>query len=249
MPTLLFHKSKPKVSALTPSSMMLKPYQQPHQSVDSRGTPTICLLLNSSSRMLLRTMSRVIRSFLDRIAGIAAQIAPSQRYWWLRIISMINDSPVNIFAFETFLGGLMHYAKEGYDGAGATVSDRATSERTFLLTGNIPAPLEELAKRLFGHSTDRLISEKGSVNQARVFKTDYRHLNVLDDVQTQRWWKGRRYCAFRKMDMAPAMTQWRRCTRCERVTEDVGQSQNVPIWLQRLWRSCPCGNGFLSVEG
>ena len=166
---------------------------------------------------------------------------------WNKFVATVQNSPVDLRQFETFLQGINHYAREGYDAAGTSELDKRSAERSLLVTGVIPEQLDGLAGRLVTNNVDRLIDD-GNVDPMTLFEMDVSSLGLTDDLPTQQWWEGRRRCSLRKVDMAPNVTRWRQCARCGRLTEDLTDARTTPPWMHKLHRTCMCGSSWVIME-
>lgn len=234
-----------------------------HAQLESSRSPAPALLLCSSPRMLLRVACRFLRTFAGRDNKIAALIPPKYQGSWDQLVHTAANSPVDILKFEEFLQGLNHYAKAAYDEAKISDPQRSVMEREFLVTGQIPAQLEGVAQRLVTTSVDRLV-EGGRVDPLVLFCTDVSGLGLVDGdgsvgmdngagglgvLQKRMGARTKKICVYRKIELAPGLERWKRCTRCARLTEDLTDGKTMPMWLQRAQRQCVCGSSWIVVEG
>ena len=198
--------------------------------------------------MLLRAGCRYIRSITAPNGRLAASVVhPLHQASYRRVEASINQAPINLKSVEETLHEINHHAQEAYNAAGVGELDRRNLEREFLVTGVVPEVLDPLARRLIDTSIDRLV-EKAGVDTMELFKVDVRPLGLTDDESTKEWWKGRRRCAFRKIDIPPSVKKYRRCARCLRVTEEFTDPRTTPAWIGKLQRQCVCGSAWIAME-
>ncbi|KAM0504405.1 hypothetical protein ACHAP8_002813 [Fusarium lateritium] len=124
----------------------------------------------------------------------------------------------------------------------AVKSTRSQIELSMLLSGSPPSAFIQIIKKFF--ATD-LPSFRNAVDPGRLFFANYDLLEVQDDEHslTARKARGMLYVdVFKRMQIRPSPNkQWRRCSRCTAVMEDIFGSRPGFTFVLAQQRKCSCG--------
>ncbi|RGP70630.1 mediator of rna polymerase ii transcription subunit 16 [Fusarium sporotrichioides] len=124
----------------------------------------------------------------------------------------------------------------------AVKSTRSQIELSMLLSGSPPSAFIQIIKKFF--ATD-LPSFRNAVDPGRLFFANYDLLEVQDDEHSlaAKKVRGMLYVdVFKRMQIRPSPNkQWRRCSRCTAVMEDIFGSRPGFTFVLAQQRKCSCG--------
>lgn len=124
----------------------------------------------------------------------------------------------------------------------AVKSTRSQIELSMLLSGSPPSAFIQIIKKFF--ATDLPLFRK-SVDPGRLFFANYDLLEVQDDEHSLAAKKARGTLyvdVFKRMQIRPSPNkQWRRCSRCTAVMEDIFGSRPGFTFVLAQQRKCSCG--------
>jgi mediator of RNA polymerase II transcription subunit 16 len=113
-------------------------------------------------------------------------------------------------------------------------------ELTALLAANPPTPFLPVIKKFFSKD---LPAFRSNTDPARLYFANYDLLGVQDDKASLRAREARHVYIdlFKKTEMGLETQQWRRCTRCASVMEDVFGTRAGLTFVLGQQRKCACG--------
>jgi mediator of RNA polymerase II transcription subunit 16 len=169
-----------------------------------------------------------------------------------KLVSLIEESPVRVDAYERLLANIDSIVKHGYQTAGFSTADRATPEREMLINGAIPPVLQPAVTSILCNTMPLI---RPGVDRLRLFVADYSWLGISDDDMTEKFRKSydvdivkRTVVPAKNGVSGKAMQPKRRCVRCCSVSEDVNAPRSVPalrmLAKTAILRSCPCGGSW-----
>ncbi|KAH0491294.1 hypothetical protein TgHK011_002731 [Trichoderma gracile] len=122
----------------------------------------------------------------------------------------------------------------------AVKSAQSQLELSILLTANPPTPLLPVIKKFFSKD---LPAFRSNTDPARLYFANYDLLGVQDDKSSLRAREARHVYVdlFKRTEMRLGTQQWRRCTRCASVMEDVFGSRAGFTFVLGQQRKCACG--------
>ncbi|KAF5021842.1 hypothetical protein F66182_6135 [Fusarium sp. NRRL 66182] len=148
-------------------------------------------------------------------------------------------------AYQYFLPNLVKAqpnAPQGKQIDMAVKSARVQLELTMLLSASPPAPFLQIMKKFF---TTDLPAFRNSIDPAQLFFANYDLLEVQDSESSLAAKKARGMLyvdVFKRTEIRPLPNkQWRRCSRCASVMEDVFGSRSGLTFVLGQQRKCSCG--------
>ncbi|KAL8835573.1 MAG: hypothetical protein Q9170_003257 [Blastenia crenularia] len=207
--------------------------------VSELNTPALALLFVSQSRLLFKYIFRFFR-------GITVEITQqrSQDPTWRELGSMFSRSPMPLHQFERLLAEIDTSIRHIYQSEPVSEADRKEIEKSMLITGAV-SPRLWLAVESLLTTTVRNLREE--VNVAELYFHDVSWLGLSDDKASDQWRKAHRLDIIRKVEL-PKTSRVRQCTRCCSVMEDTAPPRGTAAWLVNMWRTCVCGNWWMSVK-
>jgi mediator of RNA polymerase II transcription subunit 16 len=119
---------------------------------------------------------------------------------------------------------------------------RVQIELSMLLSASPPPAFIQIIKKFF---TTDLPAFRKTIDPGRLFFADYDLLEVQDDEHSLAAKKARGMLyvdVFKRMQIRPSPNkQWRRCSRCTAVMEDVFGSRTGFTFVLGQQRKCSCG--------
>ncbi|RSL56616.1 hypothetical protein CEP53_006736 [Fusarium sp. AF-6] len=157
-------------------------------------------------------------------------------------------------AYQVFLPNLVksqHNAPQGKQVDVAVKTARIQFELAMLLSASPPPAFLQIMKKFF---TTDLPAFRSSTDPSRLFFANYDLLEVQDDEHSlaEKKARGMFYVdVFKRMEIKPSPNrQWRRCTRCAAVMEDVFGSRPGFTFVLGQQRKCSCsGHWTLLPKG
>lgn len=113
-----------------------------------------------------------------------------------------------------------------------------------LITGSVSPRLWPAVEALL---TKTLKSLREEVDVAELYFHDVSWLGLSDDKASDRWRKEHRLDVNRKVELSKR-ARLRQCTRCCSVMEDTPPPNWTAGWLVNMWRTCVCGNWWMSMK-
>ena len=214
------------------------------------NTPAIVVILASAPRVFLRFTCRYVRNVLDQKQTGARLTGANLRSWSDFLVSLANNSPIEVLRFERVLEEVNYHAREAY--SELDEASRTLLERHFLISGQMPEVLVPVVQRLLTITLDRLSQPSESngrgINMALVKTTDTRWLGLTDDSMTVRWQQTHRIDVLRKTELDEGLKRFRKCTRCGSCMEDSIPHKYMHSWLKNMGKNCICRNPWMLVE-
>jgi mediator of RNA polymerase II transcription subunit 16 len=143
-------------------------------------------------------------------------------------------------AYQTFLPALVKNQPQAPQGKQIDMAVKAAQiqlELSMLLAASpLAAPFIPVIKKLF---TKDLPAFKALIDPAKLFFANYDLLGVQDDKSMLQ--KTVYIDLFKKAEMKLGAQQWRRCTRCASVMEDVFGTRPGYTFVLAQQRRCACG--------
>lgn len=194
----------------------------------------------SQSRLLFKYIFRFFR-------GVALEITQqrSQDPTWRELDSMFSRSPVPLYQFEMVLADVDKNIRSIYESGDLSEADRRDIEKSMLITGSVSPRLWPAVESLLTNTIKNLREE---INVAELYFYDISWLGLSDDKASNQWKKENLLDIIRKV-VVPKGARVRQCTRCCSVMEDIAPPRGTASWLANMWRSCVCGNWWMSLEG
>lgn len=157
-------------------------------------------------------------------------------------------------AYQVFLPNLVKAQRNAPQGKQIDVAvktARIQFELSMLLAASPPPAFLQIMKKFF---TTDLPAFRGSTDPSRLFFANYDLLEVQDDEHSlaEKKARGMFYVdVFKRMEIKPSPNrQWRRCTRCAAVMEDVFGSRPGFTFVLGQQRKCSCsGHWTLLPKG
>ncbi|KAL8709288.1 MAG: hypothetical protein Q9225_007468 [Loekoesia sp. 1 TL-2023] len=207
--------------------------------ISELNTPALSLLFVSQSRLLFKYIFRFFR-------GIAVEITQqrSQDPTWRELGSMFSKSPVPFHHFEKLLVDVDASVRDVYELQQTSEADRKDIEKSMLITGSVSPRLWPAVESLLTKNVGALREE---VNVAELYFHDVSWLGLSDDKASDEWKKEHRMDVIRKVEV-PKGARVRQCTRCCSVMEDIAPPKGTAGWLVNMWRTCVCGNWWMSMK-
>ncbi|KAF4503427.1 mediator of rna polymerase ii transcription subunit 16 [Fusarium agapanthi] len=195
------------------------------------------------------------------VEGVAGGRAAPQLQQAYRAMQQVTSSAlVKVSEVETLLTGLSNEIRQAYQiflpslaksqnsqpqGKQLDMTMKAARvqmELSILLSAAPPAPFLQIIKKFF--NTD-LPAFRNTVDSGRLFFANYDLLEVEDDEHSLAAKKARGMVyvdVFKRMQIRPSSNkQWRRCSRCTAVMEDVFGSRSGLTFVLGQQRKCSCG--------
>lgn len=198
--------------------------KQPRMGVDQTGAPKP---LNPQLQQAYQKMQQITSSCLIKASEFE------------KLLNILGSDVRQ--AYQTFLPALVKNQTSVPQGKQIDMAVKAAQtqlELSMLLAASPPAALfVPVIKKLF---TKDLPAFKAHTDPAKLFFANYGLLGVQDDESQQM--QGNVYVdLFRKAEMKLGAQQWRRCTRCASVMEDVFGTSPGYTFVLGQQRRCACG--------
>ncbi|KAL9604464.1 MAG: hypothetical protein Q9219_000429 [cf. Caloplaca sp. 3 TL-2023] len=203
------------------------------------NTPALALLFISQSRLLLKYNFRFLRGFSHE--AIQQQ---SQDPTWRVLSHMFSISPVPLHEAEKVLLEVDAGIRNVYESERISEADRRDIERSMLITGSVSPRLWSAVENLLVNTVKEL---KEEVDVAELYFHDISWLGLSDDKASDEWKKQHRLDVIRKVEV-PKGARVRQCTRCCSVMEDSAPPKGTAGLLVNMWRTCVCGNWWMSMK-
>ncbi|KAL9060542.1 MAG: hypothetical protein Q9206_000986 [Seirophora lacunosa] len=207
--------------------------------ISELNTPALALLFVSQSRLLFKYNFRFFRSLCAEIAQ-----QRSQDPTWRELGSIFSRSPVPLQSFERVLADVDANVRNVYDSEHIPEADRKDIETNMLITGTVSARLWPAVEALLTKTVRALRDE---TNVAELYFHDVSWLGLSDDGASDQWRKEHRLDVIRKTEI-PKAAKVRQCTRCCSVMEDTAPPKGTAGWIVNMWRTCVCGNWWMSMK-
>ncbi|KAI3586589.1 mediator complex, subunit Med16 [Fusarium oxysporum f. sp. albedinis] len=195
------------------------------------------------------------------VEGVAGgRAAPQLQQAYQAMQQVTSSALVKVSEVETLLTGLSNEIRQAYQiflpslaksqnnqSQGKQLdmtmkAARVQMELSILLSAAPPAPFLQIIKKFF--NTD-LPAFRNTVDPGRLFFANYDLLEVEDDEHSLAAKKARGMVyvdVFKRMQIRPSPNkQWRRCSRCTAVMEDVFGSRSGFTFVLGQQRKCSCG--------
>jgi mediator of RNA polymerase II transcription subunit 16 len=195
------------------------------------------------------------------VEGVAGgRAAPQLQQAYQAMQQVTSSALVKVSEVETLLTGLSNEIRQAYQiflpslaksqnnqpqGKQLDMTMKAARvqmELSILLSAAPPAPFLQIIKKFF--NTD-LPAFRNTVVPGRLFFANYDLLEVEDDEHSLAAKKARGMVyvdVFKRMQIRPSPNkQWRRCSRCTAVMEDVFGSRSGFTFVLGQQRKCSCG--------
>jgi mediator of RNA polymerase II transcription subunit 16, fungi type len=207
------------------------------------NSPALFVLLSSFTRVMLQMLSRPIRhGWIHAQNGAKTAIPNDQRLTFNKMMQLYRGAPLNIGAFQAYLGEIDALVKESYTKAGLTELQKTRLENEIFQRVEIPSELAPAVNTILTTSLQKLMqaSEPGNVHNY-----DISWLGFTDDRRSRQMQERVVIDVIRKMPMGKD-TRLRRCTRCLSVMEDINpQSVNYQAWVSNSQKSCVCFSSWV----
>lgn len=211
------------------------------------NSPAIFLLLTSASRVLIRSIIRQIRHAIQlSLAALKSTATAEASKAYPTFLTILNITPIPIQHLDSLLADVDSLARKTYANAQKTDAERATVEKTMLITCELPEILTPVVQHLLTIQLDKL---KDEIDPARIIFSDLRWLNLTEDRRTREFNKGRCFDVIQKTFVKPDMPL-RQCTRCGAHTVDINAvaTKSYGTWLHNAQKTCVCGNQWLAIS-
>ena len=184
-------------------------------------SPTLPLLLISSSRLFLKLICNCIRGGLNTLIKAQKGVNSNPLVLAYRELEAVfQKSPVTVSQFDHLLSQLDASIKNTYQ-VGVSDADRNLTEKEMLIKATIPSLLIGPVKDLLTKTAKEL---KEEVNVAEIYFIDIGRLGLTDDQNSKRWRMQHPIDIMRKVELKKEKPM-KRCTRCGAVTEDSQSSR------------------------
>ncbi|KAM0522331.1 hypothetical protein ACHAPE_001920 [Trichoderma viride] len=196
--------------------------RQPQMGVDQTGAPRP---LNPQLQQAYQKMQQITSSCLIKAGEFE------------KLLNILGGDVRQ--AYQSFLPTLVKNQTGAPQGKQIDMAVKAAQiqlELSMLLAASPPAPFVPVIKKLF---TKDLPAFKSLTDPAKLFFANYDLLGVQDDKSQLP--KDVYIDLFRKAEIKLGAQQWRRCTRCASVMEDVFGTRPGYTFVLGQQRRCACG--------
>lgn len=168
-----------------------------------------------------------------------------QRNAWFGLHSLFAANPGLLRAFEHMCSDVEDWVRKTYADAGTSPSERSSTERRLLITGQVPHVLFPVARQLLKSTIDRFQSE---TDMANVYFAKVDWLGLTDYEAAASWKEKHRVDALRKIALSRG-TKVRRCTRCAAIVEDlIPRRDRIAQWVWIVQKTCLCGSQWVIAD-
>ncbi|KAF4464866.1 mediator of rna polymerase ii transcription subunit 16 [Fusarium albosuccineum] len=230
-------------------------------SSSSRGfLSAVCRRLAHLDSLSARAIDFYRRQSAVADGSTSARTAPQLQQAYQKMQQATSTGLVKVAEFETLLTELSKEIRQAYQvflpnlvkaqqnapqGKQidlAVKTARIQFELTMLLSASPPPAFLQIMKKFF---TSDLPAFRNATDPARLFFANYDLLEVQDDEHSLAAKKARGMVyvdVFKRVKMRPSPNkQWRRCSRCAAVMEDVFGSRSGFTFVLGQQRKCSCG--------
>ncbi|KAF4984834.1 hypothetical protein FZEAL_62 [Fusarium zealandicum] len=239
-------------------------------SSSSRGfLSAVCRRLGHLEALSSRAIDFYRRQSIAAEGSSSGRAAPQLQRAYQKMQKMASSGLVKVAEFETLLTELSKEIRQAYQVFLPTVvksqqnglqgkqidmavkTARVQFELAMLLSASPPPAFLQIMKKFF---TSDLPAFRGATDPARLFFANYDLLEVQDDERSLAAKKAKgmfHVDVFKRMEIRPSPhRQWRRCTRCAAVMEDVFGSRTGFTFVLGQQRKCSCsGHWTLLPKG
>ncbi|KAL8696143.1 MAG: hypothetical protein Q9201_007803 [Fulgogasparrea decipioides] len=203
------------------------------------NTPALALIFVSQSRLLFKHLYRFFR-------GLGAEVMQHRSHdpTWRELGTMFTKSLVPFHQFEKVITDVENGIRNIYQSNQFSDAERKEIEKNMLVSGSVPSRLWPAVEYLL---TGTVKAVREEVNVAELYFHDISWLGLSDDKASDQWRKRHRLDVIRKVEL-PRRARIRQCTRCCSIMENAAPPKGTAGWLVNMWRSCVCGNWWMSVK-
>jgi mediator of RNA polymerase II transcription subunit 16 len=213
--------------------------------VHDKNTPSLHLLLNSTSRALLGMLGNLIRNLGMRIVKSLEKIRHSNRANDIRDTAELQQMEsimgpqlaFDIKAFEQLVAETDGAVRATYQTSQSTPLQRSGYEQAMLVDAEVPTVLTPVLHKLFADTLPRLESQ---IDGLAIYTADTAWLGLGEDEEANRRVKSlqQQYDVARKC-VIPDGARIRQCRRCGSVIEILAEG-HAAAWVQNAYKTCVC---------
>lgn len=240
-----YKSQQQSTSSASPAPKITKEFIQ--QQIAANGnTPTLHILLHSTSRHLLRFLADVVRHYFQRTIPSKTHARDlAQRAGFAELEAMVTHYiAFKLPVFEQLLVELDTAARKAYAEGNVDYQARRQSEQTMLVEGTIPDALMPVLEGLFERQVPKLMER---VDGVKVFLAETKWLGFGDDAvviaaaqQKRSDGGGKVVDVVRKVEVTRRGRAFRRCRRCASLVEDLWEERGMMPWVMYSQRTCVC---------
>jgi len=214
------------------------------RTLQDSATPSMHLLLCSSSRALLRFVCELLKMYYAKLSQTRPETV-EQKTILREMMQMSQTLPFRISYFDALLQEVDSGIRHSYQQADANPAQRTLHEHAMLIDGDISGPAIPAVENLLKNVVPKLM-EAMDVSRIYFWKTE--HLGLKSRPGRGRALQGngeRGYDVLRKCSLRPG-TSVKKCRRCGSCMEDLQASddsrrlRNLPLWEVTGSKFCVC---------